>query len=83
MTNNREAESGSTKTRIERTEKAIGMIERIFLTVCLAAILLFIIWRYVAVSTGYGTTILIGGIALIIVIILIEVLLVEKRRHQH
>ena len=83
MTNQREADSGSAKTKIERTEKAIGTVERIFITICLAAILLFIIWRYVALSAGYGTTILIGGIALIIVLVLIEVLLIEMRRNQH
>lgn len=75
--------SHSQKTGMRQAEKAVGIIERAFITICLAAILFFIISRYVPISEEHGSTILFGGIAIIIVIVMVEALLFEKRRHQH
>lgn len=82
MPNNQNGESGPGRSQIERTEKIVALIERVVIIICIALILLFIIGKYLVFSETFDSPILAGGIALIAVLILVELLLVEKRRHQ-
>jgi hypothetical protein len=81
MSHSQNSDRDIEKSGITRFEKAVSLIERVFITICLSAILLFFIWRYIPISESYQMPALLGGIALVIVIIMIEILLAEKRDH--
>jgi len=82
MSSDMSGDNGPARSQIERTEKIIALIERVIIVICIALILMFIIWKYLVFSETFDSPVLAGGIALIAILIVVELLLVDKRRHQ-
>ncbi|MEM3037822.1 MAG: hypothetical protein QW505_00645 [Thermoplasmata archaeon] len=78
MPNNQNGDDGTSRSQIDRTEKIIALIERLAIVICIVLVLLSIL----GFSEMFDSPLLAGGIAIIAVLILVEFLLVEKRRYQ-
>jgi len=72
----------SAKAKIENADLIVKSIERIFIVIGVAVILLFICFELIQ-SSGYGYVIIAGGIALIFTLVLLEILLFDRHRHQN
>ena len=81
MSQERDGTIESDSSKIEKADKIFKSVERFFILIGVAIVLLMICWR-LAESTSYGSTILFLGLCLIGVLILIEVLHIERNRHK-
>lgn len=80
MAGRRGAPGITASDNLDRIEGAVKSAER-FLIVLGVAIILLVLSYKISEKTNYGSAVLVVGVGLVSVLILVEILLIERHRH--